>query len=283
MDVLKITPSHLAGLLQALPDARLLPRALLVFGGDALSPALLEQVNRLAPGLRVFNHYGPSEATVGAIASELPAGLRSIALGRPLPNRRLQVVDANGRLVPTGVSGELLINGALARGYLHRPDLTAERFHLDADQQRWYRTGDRVRWQVDGQLAFLGRVDSQVKIRGNRLELGEVEAQLKRLSPLIEQALVRAVELDGSLRLVAYLIASQSLSATKLRNDLAARVPDYMVPAHFITLDELPLTRNGKVDVQRLPLPQNPPTTAPPTWPRAMKSKRNWPPSGRRF
>ncbi|WLG21280.1 amino acid adenylation domain-containing protein [Pseudomonas sp. FP1154] len=258
VDVLKITPSHLAGLLQALPDARLLPRALLVFGGDALSPALLEQVNRLAPGLRVFNHYGPSEATVGAIATELPAGLRSIALGRPLPNRQLQVVDANGRLVPTGVSGELLINGALARGYLHRPDLTAERFHLDADQQRWYRTGDRVRWQVDGQLAFLGRVDSQVKIRGNRLELGEVEAQLKRLSPLIEQALVRAVELDGSLRLVAYLVASQSLSATKLRNDLGARVPDYMVPAHFITLDELPLTRNGKVDVQRLPLPQKP-------------------------
>ncbi|SFY16281.1 amino acid adenylation domain-containing protein [Pseudomonas sp. NFACC49-2] len=255
VDVLKITPSHLAGLLQALPDARLLPRTLLVFGGDALSPGLLEQVNHLAPGLRVFNHYGPSEATVGAIATELPAGLRSIALGRPLPNRQVRVVDANGRLVPTGVCGELLINGALARGYLHRPDLTAERFLLDEDQQRWYRTGDRVRWQVDGQLAFLGRVDSQVKIRGNRLELGEVEAQLKRLSPLIEQALVRAVELDGSLRLVAYLVASQSLSATKLRNDLGARVPDYMVPAHFITLDELPLTRNGKVDVQRLPIP----------------------------
>jgi len=258
VDVLKITPSHLSGLLQALPDARLLPRALLVFGGDALSPALLEQVNRLAPQLKVFNHYGPSEATVGAIATELPSGLRSIALGRPLPNRQLRVVDANGRLVPTGVSGELLINGALARGYLHRPDLTAERFLLDEHQQRWYRTGDRVRWQVDGQLAFLGRVDSQVKIRGNRLELGEVEAQLKRLSPLIEQALVRAVELDGSLRLVAYLVASQSLSATKLRNDLGARVPDYMVPAHFISLDELPLTRNGKIDVQRLPIPHKP-------------------------
>ncbi|AKJ96694.1 peptide synthetase [Pseudomonas chlororaphis] len=258
VDVLKITPSHLAGLLQALPDARLLPRSLLVFGGDALSPALLEQVNHLAPGLRVFNHYGPSEATVGAIATELTPGLRSIALGRPLPNRHLQVVDGDGRLTATGVSGELLISGALARGYLHRDDLTAERFHLDAQQQRWYRTGDRVRWQVDGQLAFLGRVDSQVKIRGNRLELGEVEAQIKRLSPLIEQALVRAVELDGTLRLVAWLVASQSLSATKLRNDLSARVPDYMVPAHFITLDELPLTRNGKVDVQRLPTPQKP-------------------------
>ncbi|UVJ41737.1 amino acid adenylation domain-containing protein [Pseudomonas sp. LS1212] len=258
VDVLKITPSHLSGLLQALPDARLLPSTLLVFGGDALSPALLEQVNGLAPGLRVFNHYGPSEATVGAIATELAVGLRSIALGRPLPNRQLRVVDACGRRVPTGVSGELLINGALARGYLHRPDLTAERFHVDEHQQRWYRTGDRVRWQVDGQLAFLGRVDSQVKIRGNRLELGEVEAQIKRLSPLIEQALVRAVELDGSLRLVAYLVASQSLSPSKLRNDLGTRVPDYMVPAHFITLDELPLNRNGKVDVQRLPIPQKP-------------------------
>ncbi|SNR96518.1 non-ribosomal peptide synthetase [Pseudomonas segetis] len=258
VDVLKITPSHMAGLLQALPDARLLPRVLLVFGGDALSPALLEQVNHLAPELKVFNHYGPSEATVGATATELSAGQRSIALGRPLPNRQLRVVDGNGHPVPTGVSGELLIKGALARGYLHRPDLTDERFQLDQDQQRWYRTGDRVRWQVDGQLGFIGRVDSQVKIRGNRLELGEVEAQIKRLSPLIEQALVRAVELDGSLRLVAYLVASQSISATKLRNDLSARMPDYMVPAHFITLDELPLNRNGKVDVQRLPMPQQP-------------------------
>ncbi len=256
VDVLKITPSHLGGLLQALPDARLLPTALLVFGGDALSPALLAQVNGLAPGLRVFNHYGPSEATVGAIATELTAGQRSIALGKPLPNRQLRVVDAQGRDVATGVSGELLISGALARGYLHRDDLTAERFHSDAQQQRWYRTGDRVRWLVDGQLAFLGRVDSQVKIRGNRLELGEVEAQIRRLSPLIEQVVVRAVELDGSVRLVAYLVASQSLSAVKLRNDLSSRVPDYMVPAHFITLDELPLTRNGKVDLQGLPLPQ---------------------------
>ncbi|WP_231421250.1 non-ribosomal peptide synthetase [Pseudomonas sp. Leaf59] len=255
VDVLKITPSHLSGLLQALPDARLLPTALLVFGGDALSPALLAQVNALAPGLRVFNHYGPSEATVGAIATELTAGQPRIALGRPLPNRQLRVVDAQGRDVATGISGELLISGALARGYLHRDDLTAERFHLDARQQRWYRTGDRVRWLIDGQLAFLGRVDSQVKIRGNRLELGEVEAQIRRLSPLIEQVVVRALELEGSLRLVAYLVARQSLSALKLRNDLSSRVPDYMVPAHFITLDELPLTRNGKVDVQRLPLP----------------------------
>ncbi|MGY2376057.1 amino acid adenylation domain-containing protein [Pseudomonas sp. SDO524_S393] len=255
VDVLKITPSHLSGLLQALPDARLLPKALLVFGGDALSPALLAQVNGLAPQLRVFNHYGPSEATVGAIATALSPGQRSIALGRPLPNRRLRVVDARGQDVASGISGELLISGALARGYLHRDDLTTERFHNDDEGQRWYRTGDRVRWLVDGQLAFLGRVDSQVKIRGNRLELGEVEAQIKRLSPLIEQAVVRAVELDGSLRLVAWLVASQSLSPVKLRNDLGTRVPDYMVPAHFITLDELPLTRNGKLDVQRLPLP----------------------------
>ncbi|WNW10413.1 amino acid adenylation domain-containing protein [Pseudomonas sp. DTU_2021_1001937_2_SI_NGA_ILE_001] len=258
VDVLKITPSHLGGLLQALPDARLLPRSRLVFGGDALSPELLDKVRSLAPHLRVFNHYGPSEATVGAIATELPAGLRSIPLGRPLPNRQLRVVDAHGQAVATGVSGELLIGGALARGYLHRPDLTDERFSVDAQQQRWYRTGDRVRWLEDGQLAFLGRVDSQVKIRGNRLELGEVEAQIRRLSPSIEQVLVRAVELDGSLRLVAWLVASQSLSPAKLRDDLAMRVPDYMVPAHFISLDELPLNRNGKVDASRLPLPAQP-------------------------
>ncbi|MDH1265250.1 non-ribosomal peptide synthetase [Pseudomonas sp. GD03944] len=256
VDVLKITPSHLAGLLQAHPDARLLPRALLVFGGDALKPALLEQVRTLAPGLAVFNHYGPTEATVGAVAARVGECPTLIPLGRPLPNRQLRVVDGNGQATAIGVPGELLIGGALARGYLHQPELTAASFPIDEQQRRWYRTGDRVRWLEDGQLAFLGRIDSQVKIRGNRLETGEVEAQIRRLSPLIQQVLVRPVELEGTLRLVAYIVASQSLSPSKLRDDLGMRVPDYMVPSHFITLDAIPLTRNGKVDVRQLPLPR---------------------------
>ncbi|QNH03777.1 amino acid adenylation domain-containing protein [Pseudomonas sp. B11D7D] len=257
VDVLKITPGHLQGLLQAHPDPRLLPRERLVFGGDALKPELLRQVAALAPTLRLFNHYGPSEATVGALATPLTADTNLVALGRPLANRRLRVADDNGRQVAIGVPGELWIAGDLARGYLHRDDLTAKHF-IENDGQRWYRTGDRVRWLADGQLAFLGRVDNQVKIRGNRLELGEVEAQIRRLSPLIEQALVRVLEVDGTPRLVAYVVASQSLSASKLCDDLSRRVPDYMVPAHVITLDAIPLTANGKVDIRQLPLPTAP-------------------------
>ena len=257
VDVLKITPGHLQGLLQAHPDPRLLPRERLVFGGDALKPELLRQVGALAPALRLFNHYGPSEATVGALATPLAADIGLVALGRPLANRRLQVVDGNGRQVAIGVPGELWIAGDLARGYLHRADLTAERF-VDSHGQRWYRTGDRVRWLTDGQLAFLGRVDNQVKIRGNRIELGEVEAQIRRLSPLIEQVLVRVLEVDATPRLVAYVVASQSLSASKLCDDLGRRVPDYMVPAHVITLDAIPLTANGKPDLRQLPLPSAP-------------------------
>ena len=257
VDVLKITPGHLHGLLQAHPDPRLLPRARLVFGGDALKPALLEQVRALAPTLQLFNHYGPSEATVGAVATALQATVGLVPLGRPLANRQLRVVDNSGRSAATGVPGELWIAGDLARGYLHHPQLSAERF-VDADQQRWYRTGDRVRWLNDGQLAFLGRVDNQVKIRGNRIELGEVEAQIKRLSPLIDQVLVRVLDVDGTQRLVAYVVARQSLSANKLCEDLGRRVPDYMVPAHVITLDAIPLTANGKPDLRQLPLPSAP-------------------------
>ena len=257
VDVLKITPGHLHGLLQAHPDPRLLPRERLVFGGDALKPDLLRQVGALAPTLRLFNHYGPSEATVGALATRLAADTGLVALGRPLANRHLRVVDGSGRQVAIGVPGELWIAGDLARGYLHRADLTAERF-VEADRQRWYRTGDRVRWLADGQLAFLGRIDNQVKIRGNRIELGEVEAQIRRLSPLIEQALVRMLEVDGMPRLVAYVVARQSLSASKLCDDLGRRVPDYMVPAHVITLDAIPLTANGKPDLRQLPLPSAP-------------------------
>lgn len=263
VDVLKITPGHLRGLLDAHPDAALLPRHTLVFGGDALDGALLEQVHALAPELRIFNHYGPAEAIVGAVAGQLPAltgTTGAIPLGKPLPNRRLYVLDARGRPAPIGVPGELYIGGALARGYLNRPQLTQERFVSDTvagGGTRLYRTGDRVRWLTGGELAFLGRVDNQVKIRGNRVELGEVEAQVKQLSPHIRQAVVRLVQPEGQAPcLAAYIVAGQSLSAAKLRDDLSLRVPDYMVPAHFITLDAIPLTANGKPDYRQLTVPQ---------------------------
>lgn len=258
VDVLKITPSHLRGLLDAAEQSHMLPARLLIFGGEALDAALARRVRALAPGLAIVNHYGPTETTVGAVYRQLGHELPErgpLALGRPLPGRRLQVVDERGRPVAPGVPGELWIGGAaLADGYLKNPDLTGERFVLEAGE-RFYRSGDRVRWTVDGELVFLGRVDRQIKLRGYRIELGEIEARLRTLSPQIEQVLVQRVEQDGNAQLVAYVVARTALSTDKLRQDLALELPDYMVPAAFVTLDALPLNANGKVDVRRLPLP----------------------------
>ncbi|MES2740501.1 MAG: amino acid adenylation domain-containing protein [Pseudomonadota bacterium] len=264
VEVLKITPSHLRGLLAAHPSADLLPSHTLIFGGEAFDTALLEQVAALAPKLRIFNHYGPTESTVGAVVNRLDGRAfgAGIPLGKPLPNRRLYVLDEAQQLVAGGVPGELYIGGAaLATGYLGAPALTAERFIADpfsGGAQRMYRTGDRVRWLANGELAFIGRVDSQVKIRGHRVELGEVEAQIRQLSPHIAQVLARLVELpEQGPRLLAYLVADASLSSAKLRTDLAARLPEHMIPAAFIQLDAIPLNANGKPDARALPLPDS--------------------------
>jgi amino acid adenylation domain-containing protein len=261
VDVLKITPSHLSGLLAAHSHAHLLPRQRLIFGGDTLTQQLLAQVFALNPQLSVYNHYGPSESTVGAVAGRVTVEQVSqniIPLGKPLAQRELYVLDAHQQLVAVGVPGELYIGSGLADGYLHRRDLTVQAFvniaHIS--DARLYRTGDKVVWLASGELAFLGRLDNQVKIRGNRIELGEVEAQIYALSPLISHCVVRLhTPEQQQARLLAYIVTEQSLSVTKLTNDLASKVPDYMVPAHFVMLDEIPLNANGKADFQQLPIP----------------------------
>ena len=262
VDVLKLTPSHLRGLLAAEPSAALLPRRTLIFGGEALDAELVQRVRQLAPALSIYNHYGPTEAAVGAVYWPVPAHVEQLApatrlpLGRPLPGRQLYVLDAAGQPCPEGVVGELYIGGdALAREYLGRPELTAERF-LDAAAhggRRMYRTGDRVRWLLDGSLAFLGRVDRQVKIRGFRVELGEVEAEIARVCPHVREVVVRAIEqAAGGLALHAFVVADTALSVEKLRDDLAQRLPEALVPSSIVTLDAMPLTPNGKIDQARL-------------------------------
>lgn len=265
-DVLKLTPSHLRGVLTANADPALLPNHTLILGGEALDAELVNRVRTLKPGLRIVNHYGPTETTVGAVYHVLPEGIphTAIVLGRPLPNRRLYVLDEQGRLASTGAPGELYIGGtALAREYLNQPAMTEERFLPDtfADSlaempQRMYRTGDRVRWLTDGTLEFLGRVDNQVKIRGYRIELGEVEALVQKLSPAIRQVVARLQQLpEQPPRLIAYVVADGALSTDKLRDDLLLRAPDYLVPSAFILLDDIPLNANGKPDYRRLPSP----------------------------
>ncbi|MEU4565177.1 amino acid adenylation domain-containing protein [Micromonospora sp. NPDC023956] len=259
IDYLKITPSHLAALTADAEPAELLPARALVLGGEASD---LERIAPLAAAgpARVFNHYGPTEATVGVATHEVTGGGTgggAVPTGRPLPYARVHVLDDRMRPVPIGVPGEIHLGGdRLARGYLNRPGLTAERFVPDPygpPGARLYRTGDLGRWRADGQLVFLGRTDHQVKIRGYRVELGEVEAVLRDCPP-VRQAVV--VLRDD--RLVAYLEpvpGADPPEAADLRRTLADRLPDHMVPQRFVWLAKLPLQEHGKVDRRALPEP----------------------------
>ena len=260
VDVLKIVPSHLQGLLQAAIPADVLPRQMLILGGEASSWALIEQVRSLKPGCRIVNHYGPTETTVGILTHEVAEKLsacRSVPVGQPLANGKARVLDAYLNPVAERVAGELYLGGAgLAQGYLGRAAMTAERFVPDpeADGKRLYRAGDRAR-RVDGVLEYLGRADDQVKIRGYRVEPGEVGQLLQTLEGVAE-AVVLAQPLDSDesrLQLVAWCVAS--VSAETLREQLVARLPEYLVPAQILMLERLPLTANGKLDKRALPRP----------------------------
>jgi amino acid adenylation domain-containing protein len=254
-----VTCIHLpAALFHAMVDEDvegLSPVRQLASGGDALSPGHASQALATLPGTRLWNGYGPTECTTFTCCAvvEGPLGA-SVPVGRPIANTRVYVVDAAIGLVPAGVAGELWVGGdGLARGYLARPDLTADRFVPDPfggdPGARLYRTGDRVRWLADGQLEFLGRIDRQVKIRGFRIEPGEVERALLEHESVAEAAvLVR--ETGGEKTLMAYATARSgaTLTSSGLRSYLRERLPEYMVPGAFVILPSFPLTGSGKVD-----------------------------------
>jgi amino acid adenylation domain-containing protein len=262
VDVLKITPSHLGALLAGSDSADVLPRRLLVLGGEALPWQLARDIAARSASLEVVNHYGPTETTVGVCTFALGTDVdawhpRTVPIGRPLANAAAYVVDEAGDVVPPGVAGELLLGGAgVARGYVGRPDETAERFVADRfGEGNVYRTGDRARCLPDGSIEFLGRFDDQLKIRGYRVEPGEVEAALGR-HPAVKQAAVRAVEDGtGTARLVAYAVTRSPVAGEELHAFLAESLPDYMIPSAFVSLDALPLTASGKVDRLALPDP----------------------------
>jgi amino acid adenylation domain-containing protein len=246
----------------------------LIVGGEASTADL---VRRHASHCQMFNCYGPTEAAVcvayaGPLDAEMDAGAL-VPIGRPVQNTQIYILDANLNPLPVGVAGELYIAGAgLARGYLGRAGLTAERFVANpfTPGARMYRSGDLARWTEDGVLEYLGRVDAQVKIRGFRIELGEIEAALVAI-PGIAQCTVQARGEDGAKQLVAYLVADVSTytdstagadakttipETSALRSVLSSTLPDYMVPAAFVVLESLPLTPNGKLDVRALPAPE---------------------------
>ncbi|WP_051829830.1 non-ribosomal peptide synthetase [Streptomyces novaecaesareae] len=259
--VLQATPPLWRLVVEELPD--LSDRLHVLLGGEALDPPLAAATR---PKVRRLTHlYGPTETTIWTLGADVGPDCGSqpaVPIGRPIANTRVYVLDRNLAPVPVGVPGELYIAGAgLARGFLNRPALTAERFPAcpyGPPGDRMYRTGDLVRWRADGELEFLGRSDNQVKIRGFRIEPAEVEAAL-RAGGLVGDAVVIAREdVPGDRRLVAYVTpaapgAEVDLSA--LRRRAGERLPDYMLPSHTVVIDAVPLTANGKVDRRALPAP----------------------------
>ncbi|HEU4559961.1 MAG TPA: amino acid adenylation domain-containing protein, partial [Longimicrobium sp.] len=247
-----LPPSVLA----VLPPAELPALRTLMTAGEALPAELVE---RWAPGRRLFNLYGPTEATIWSTTAACTPGGGRPPIGRPVPNTTAYVLDARGEPVPVGVPGELYVGGVgVTRGYLGRPGLTAERFVPDPFSTeggaRLYRTGDRVRWSARGELDFLGRVDEQVKVRGFRIEPGEIEGVLRRAEGVADCAVVARDDIPGEKRLVAYVVGD--VEAGVLREHLLRELPEYMVPSAFVFLETLPLTPNGKLDRKALPAPE---------------------------
>jgi amino acid adenylation domain-containing protein len=260
--VMELTPAYWAQVVARLDAgiaADLASLRLLVTGGEELPAAPLARWFELMPGVPIVNTYGPTETAISATAHTLAAPVAGrVPIGRPLGGRRVYVVDERDELAPTGTAGELLVGGVeLARGYLGRPGLTAERFVPDAfggTGGRLYRTGDLVRWSPEGELEFLGRVDDQVKIRGFRIEPGEVAAVLREFTGVTDAAvLVR--DLDGERALVGY-VAAEALDVDDLTAWCRRLLPDYMVPRAVVPLAALPLTVQGKLDVAALPAPE---------------------------
>ncbi|WP_329110896.1 amino acid adenylation domain-containing protein [Micromonospora sp. NBC_01699] len=258
IDYLKMTPSHLAALAADVPTGALLPRRALLLGGESSE---LAWAAGLATGpATVVNHYGPTEATVGVTTYRITStdtGPGPAPIGRPLPYAGVYLLDHRLRPVPVGTTGEIYLGGdRLARGYLNQPARTAERFVADPfgpPGGRLYRTGDLGRWRADGELVFLGRGDHQVKLRGYRVELGEVEAALRERTDAVQAAVLLRDD-----RLVAYLErrpGGDDSDPATIRRALADRVPEYMIPNRYIWLDRLPLQDHGKVDRNALPAP----------------------------
>ncbi|MBM4336799.1 MAG: LLM class flavin-dependent oxidoreductase [Deltaproteobacteria bacterium] len=233
----------------------------LYIGGEAFPASLARELSSFVRA-NVTNMYGPTETTIWSTTQPVRGALASIPIGRPIANTRIYVLDRHLEPVPVGVAGELYIGGdGVVRGYHRRAELSAERFLPDPwsgkPGARMYRTGDLARYRDDGTIEFMGRIDHQVKIRGYRIELGEVETELGRHPAIQECVVVARDEADSDPRLVAYLVPKGTAPATEeLREHLRKTLPEFMVPALFVSLAALPLTPNGKIDRKRLPAPE---------------------------
>ncbi|SBS34236.1 Linear gramicidin synthase subunit D [Marinomonas spartinae] len=265
LDCMKITPTHLSALM-ALPDAgAILPRDVLVLGGERLPVSLIKRIQTVTPTCRIINHYGPTETTVGVstflLPNDLASDIESVPIGKPLDGCHVLILDENEALVPVGIPGEICIGGSqLSNGYVGLPEQTNQRFieHPFVAGERLYRTGDKGRLLADGNLAYLGRLDRQCKIRGYRVELAEVEQALMSLSGVHQAAVKHQEYRDGTSTLIAYLVcennpAENLAQQDVLKQSLKELLPHYMLPESWIWLDAMPLMANGKVNYHALP------------------------------
>jgi acyl-coenzyme A synthetase/AMP-(fatty) acid ligase/acyl carrier protein len=286
--VVQFVPSLLAAIIETPGFAAAFASVRLLFlGGEALPGDLAARVRALLPHAAVHNLYGPTEAAVYATAHAVTEadGQGTVPIGRPIANAQVHVLSPAGAPVPVGVTGELYIGGAgVGAGYLNRSELTAARFvrdpFRDVPGAALYRTGDLARWRADGVLEFLGRADEQVKVRGFRVELGEIESALARCPGVRECAVAQRPAAAGGTRLVGYIVpsAGAAIDPALVRERLAATLPEHMVPAAFVTLDQLPLGVTGKLDRRALPEPAMEETRAyvPPRTPLEETVARVW-------
>jgi thioesterase domain-containing protein len=271
IDCMKIAPPHLQSVMDSLGGTRILPKKLLIVGGDVSHWEWIERLGELAPDCRIFNHYGPTETTVGvttygADGAGEHGSTGSVPIGRALNNTQIYILDARLEPVPVGVIGDLYIGGVpVVRGYLGRPDLTADSFipnpFAEDGGERLYRTGDRARYLRDGNIEFLGRRDDQLKVRGYRIEPDEIANVVMEHGAVRQAVVVPTTGHHHERILAAYVVLADGASAApeELRSHLQGKLPSYMVPANVVVLDALPLTPHGKIDRRALPAPEGRP------------------------
>jgi amino acid adenylation domain-containing protein len=263
VDIVNTVPSLMNVLLDHVNSYDGLNFKYIILAGEVFSKNLYLRLKETLSAGKIINIYGPTEATINTTLYECNGDEinATVPIGKPLVNYKVLILDEHQNMVPIGADGEICISGVgLARGYLNNPELTAEKFVANPflPGERMYRTGDLGRWTVDGNIEFLGRIDHQVKVRGIRVELGEVETVLGQHPDVQETVVVNQEDHAGNTRLVAYVVPKQDqiLTIDELRRFLKEKLPDYMVPSAFVIMDVLPLTPHGKVDRRALPTPE---------------------------
>ncbi|RFM33509.1 non-ribosomal peptide synthetase [Chitinophaga silvisoli] len=252
---IKLTPSHISILEQLDLSSTTMTAA--IVGGEEVTPKHVSILKKINPQIRIYNEYGPTEATVGCIVKELEENT-PVLIGKPIANMHIYILDRYGDLSPVGVPGELYIGGSqLARGYLNNPALTGKKFLTDPfrENERIYKTGDLAAWLPDGNIRFLGRNDDQVKIRGYRISLGEIESALLDYPGVTTAAVIASGVENAERKLIAYFVAGTNETSAAIRKYMQDKFPAYMIPSHFVQMGSIPLTVNGKIDRRRLPAP----------------------------